>query len=235
MSMTLLKTFNGGMFFAVKHIVILILALCNAGCSYQKRNAVNAAVDSAAMRREADSLFVTVEELARMTPEVKERIKAGIILSKYVSLNGDTYSLDISKEEAGRLGVKENVYDEICKDIENTNDTIRKLKAEGKDIGLVDVRKEAEKADCILRERQSMHGKETAEQVFKRLNEFFTDKRNEPLIDSLRFYSISLNSQAGLVTVGLEDCSTKNITRFKTRVMDSPSICFKKEEPAVFD
>lgn len=131
------------------------LPLCT-GCSFQNKST---STDSIAMQREADSLFITVEELKRMTPEVKEKRKAAIILSRYISRKGDTYSLDISKEDALRLGVKEQIYDEIRRDVENTNSTIRQLMADGTDMALTDIRMEAERADSILRTKQIRRSK----------------------------------------------------------------------------
>lgn len=98
-------------------------------------------------KEEADKLFLTVKQLKSMPSDAKEKRKAGLILSKYTTLKDYEYSLDISKEEALKLGVSENLYYEILNDLEKTNKTIRELREKGVEVEMTDIKAEAGKAE----------------------------------------------------------------------------------------
>lgn len=109
-------------------------------------------------KEEAKKLFMTVQELKSMPSDVKEKRKAGLILSKYTTLKNYTYSLDISKEEALKLDVSEKLYDEISEDLRKTNETIRKFREQGVDVKITDVKVEAEKAEKSMNNSETRSG-----------------------------------------------------------------------------
>lgn len=109
-------------------------------------------------KEEAKKLFMTVQELKSMPSDVKEKRKAGLILSKYTTLRNYTYSLDISKEEALKLGVSEKLYDEISEDLRKTNETIREFREQGVDVKMTDVKAEAEKAEKSMNNAETRSG-----------------------------------------------------------------------------
>ena len=65
------------------------------------------------------------EQPARMCKSKKE---AYPILIQYLELQGNTYVLNINKENAYREGVPTIFYDSIKIEVQNTNDVIQKLK-----------------------------------------------------------------------------------------------------------
>lgn len=93
---------------------------------------------------EANALAVPVEDLDEIPQNVKEKRAAAVILSNYVSLNDSTYSLDISAEEAKKLGITEDLYYEIVNDLEKSNEAIKEATKNGEKLILPNVKKEAE-------------------------------------------------------------------------------------------
>lgn len=93
---------------------------------------------------EAKALAVPIEDLDNIPQNIKGKRAAAVILSKYISLNDSIYSLDISVEEAKKLGVTENFYYEIVNDLEKSNEAIKEATKNGEKLILPDVKKEAE-------------------------------------------------------------------------------------------
>ena len=71
-------------------------------------------------------LGMTPEEAKHFTTEMKEHREASIILSEFVTLKGNQYILNISKEEAKKKGITEELYEKVVKDLENSNQAITK-------------------------------------------------------------------------------------------------------------
>lgn len=94
-------------------------------------------------QEEAIKLATTVNELRILKPEVKAQRKAAILLSEYVSLNGDEYSLDISLEEAKSLGISADMYNKIVSDLEVSNTAIKNAIKNGNQVELIDIKKAA--------------------------------------------------------------------------------------------
>lgn len=69
-----------------------------------------------------------------------------MLLIPYVKLSGDKYVLDISEEEAVKLGVTANAYRYQSEMIEIANAMIEQIKANGDSIDLIDVASEFEAA-----------------------------------------------------------------------------------------
>lgn len=74
---------------------------------------------------EANSLYLPVEELGSFTEEMKARRRANIILMEYLVPRDSFYAIDISEDEAAKLGVAPEYYRAALKDIERA-DSARK-------------------------------------------------------------------------------------------------------------
>ena len=88
----------------------------------------------------ADSL---IEESIKDLPEEKQdeirlRRKAALALLPYLKLDGRQYRLDISGDEAGKLGVPEWLYESVKNEVAETNKTIAQMAAEGVELDLPD-------------------------------------------------------------------------------------------------
>ena len=94
---------------------------------------------------EAKALAVSIEELRKMPKETRAKRTAAIILADYVSLKDSTYHLNISKEEAKKLGIDGDLYDNVAANLEESNKAIRKALKEGYKLALPDIKKEADK------------------------------------------------------------------------------------------
>lgn len=94
---------------------------------------------------EAKALAVSIEELRQMPKETRAKRAAATILADYVSLKDSTYHLNISKEEAKKLGIDGDLYDNVAANLEESNKAIRKALKEGYKLALPDIKKEADK------------------------------------------------------------------------------------------
>ncbi|MCH5246345.1 MAG: hypothetical protein J1E84_07765, partial [Muribaculaceae bacterium] len=70
---------------------------------------------------------------------VQRKRNASIILSEFVKLENNQYRLELSKDEAEKLGVSPELYDEIVEDISNTNSWILKSLEKGDSIEIPDI------------------------------------------------------------------------------------------------
>lgn len=70
---------------------------------------------------------------------VLRKRKASMVLSEFVKLENNQYRLEISKNEAGQLGVSPELYDEIMADLSNTNLWILKALENGDTIEIPDI------------------------------------------------------------------------------------------------
>ena len=113
-------------------------SICTDGNNIRKRTYTSET-------EEAKALAVSIEELRQMPKETRAKRAAAIILADYVSLKDCTYHLNISKEEAKKLGIDGDLYDNVAANLEESNKAIRKALKEGYKLALPDIKKEADK------------------------------------------------------------------------------------------
>ena len=113
-------------------------SICTDGNNIRKRTYTSET-------EEAKALAVSIEELRQMPKETRAKRAAAIILADYVSLKDSTYHLNISKEEAKKLGIDGDLYDNVAANLEESNKAIRKALKEGYKLALPDIKKEADK------------------------------------------------------------------------------------------
>lgn len=65
------------------------------------------------------------------TPENRDKIEANEKLLPYLVIEGNQFRLDISEEDAKKLGVSSKHYREAIKSIDSTNQAIREDEAQG--------------------------------------------------------------------------------------------------------
>lgn len=95
------------------------------------------------LEEEAAALGVPVSELKNIPQDVKVLRAAAIILAEYVVLKDSAYSLNISKEDAGKLGIDADIYDHILSDLDVSNKIIQEANKNGTEIDLRDIQKDA--------------------------------------------------------------------------------------------
>lgn len=94
---------------------------------------------------EAKALALPVDEVNRMPKKIKDKRAAAVILSNYVSIKDSLYSLDISKDDAKKIGIDEDLYMAILQDLISSNKAIINARKNGEKIILPDIKKEFEK------------------------------------------------------------------------------------------
>ena len=80
----------------------------------------------------------TSEDNGTPDPESERRTRDHLTLVKYLKLVDEQYVLDISEEDAVKLGVSKESYKAACEDIVRENANIRKAKEEGRSYSLED-------------------------------------------------------------------------------------------------
>lgn len=88
---------------------------------------------------EAKELMLTVPDLRQLSPEVRAKRKASIILSEYIELADNQYKVAISEAEAGKLGVTPDLYKATVAEVEATNKMVAQMMKEGQKIDLPDI------------------------------------------------------------------------------------------------
>ena len=94
---------------------------------------------------EAKALALPISELNSIPPSVKRERAAAITLADFVTLQGTSYFLNISKEDAKKIGIEYDLYDKVKKSLALSNDAIKKAIKKGEKLQLPDIKKEAEK------------------------------------------------------------------------------------------
>ena len=89
--------------------------------------------------QQAKDLAIPVSELNSLPEDVKQKRVAAIILSDYIVLEKNQYKLDVSEQEAQKLGVTSYLYGIIRNDILSTNAAIRETLEKGDSVELCDV------------------------------------------------------------------------------------------------
>lgn len=91
-------------------VFTLVVASCLISCSNDDQkiqegdNSVNIKSYSSQIE-EAKALALPVDEINSIPNNIKDKRAAAVILSNYVSIKDSLYSLDISKEEAQKIGI----------------------------------------------------------------------------------------------------------------------------------
>lgn len=101
------------------------------------------------VHEEAVALALPDSEVATFPEKYKAQRAASVILIDYIEQKDSTYYLTISREDAKKLGVDGDLYDNIKKSLDNTNNGIKELNKKGEKIELLDVEKVKEDARRI--------------------------------------------------------------------------------------
>lgn len=123
---------------------ILIFASCDSGV----KNSVKTRKYKS-LHEEAVALALPDSEVATFPEKYKAQRAASVILIDYIEQKDSTYYLTISREDAKKLGVDGDLYDNIKKSLDNTNNGIKELNKKGEKIELLDVEKVKEDARRI--------------------------------------------------------------------------------------
>ena len=83
---------------------------------------------------EAKALLLSVEELRQMPKEIRIKRAAALALKNYAFYKDSVFYLNISKEDAKKLGVDEDLYEEIIEGIKDTNKQIKECNAKGEKV-----------------------------------------------------------------------------------------------------
>ena len=101
------------------------------------------------LHEEAVALALPDSEVATFPEKYKAQRAASVILTEYVEQKDSSFYLTISREDAKELGVDGDLYDNVVKDLDNTNNAIKELNKKGEKIELLDVEKVKEDARRI--------------------------------------------------------------------------------------
>ena len=83
-----------------------------------------------------------IEQINSIPNNIKDKRAAAVILSNYVSIKDSLYSLEISKEEARKIGIDADLYISILEDLNNSNRAIKEARLQGKKKSLPNVKEE---------------------------------------------------------------------------------------------
>ena len=134
----------------MRFFLLIVLAVSSAvfaftSCSKSSDELVNLRERAyASEEEEARALAVPVDKLNDIPKHVRDARAAAVILSSYVTLKDGIYTLDISAEEAAKLGVTEDLYNQLKKDMDKSNEAIKKAIKNGEKLNLPDIKKQAE-------------------------------------------------------------------------------------------
>ena len=131
-------------------VVTFIIASCLISCANDDTNIQenNKSVKTKAYSsqvEEAKALALPVDEINNIPKSIKDKRAAVVILSNYVSIKDSLYSIDISKEDAQKLGVDADLYTSILQDLELSNKIIKEARQKGEKLVLPDIKEEAKK------------------------------------------------------------------------------------------
>lgn len=92
------------------------------------------------LQAEADSLYLPLEQVKRLTPKAKQERRYSLILAEHTYLNDNNYYIDITEEEASNLGIPSYYYIETINHLNIINDQIKQSIKKGARINLIDIR-----------------------------------------------------------------------------------------------
>lgn len=138
-----------------KILLLMLLGLFVACQQEQKQEVVNASIEKA-QAMQAEALGLTIDEFKEMPDAVKAKRKMGLLLLPYLQLDSvnNIYILNISKEEALKLGVTEKEYEERMKEVAATNETIRSLMLKGDTVRLINPEKVLQEQNKVVDKRE---------------------------------------------------------------------------------
>lgn len=115
--------------------VFIASSCAKSDTPFQPNNSVRNRV-YASEEEEAKALLLSVEELRQMPKEIRYKRAAALTLKDYFAYKDSAFCLNIDKEEANALGVDEELYNVILKDLNETNHLIKIYNAKGEKIGI---------------------------------------------------------------------------------------------------
>ena len=151
-------------------VFTLVVASCLISCSNDNQkiqegdNSVNIKSYSSQIE-EAKALALPVDEINSIPNNIKDKRAAAVILSNYVSIKDSLYSLDISKEEAQKIGIDADLYISILEDLNNSNRAIKEARLQGKKISLPNVKEEYKEYRQSLQVQQALRVQEITEET----------------------------------------------------------------------
>ena len=113
---------------------ILIFASCDSGV----KNSVKTRKYKS-LHEEAVALALPDSEVATFPEKYKAQRAAAVILTEYIEQKDSSFYLTISRENAKKLGVDGDLYDNVVKDLDNTNNAIKEMNKKGQKIDLPDL------------------------------------------------------------------------------------------------
>ena len=119
--------------------IVVGVSICAVLCACGGNNSVN---DNSIETIEAD--MNTPEADCNLDPKVEMRKRDNLILAKYLKNAGDSILLDISEEDAVKLGVSRESYQAGLEDVIRENANLREAKKNCTQITLPDFQKAAE-------------------------------------------------------------------------------------------
>ena len=150
-----------------KECCLLIMTFVLGLLSCSQDDSINEYDSNSMIKNETEAyqMGITVEEFEKIPIPIREKRKAAMLLSEYVSLSGTIYSLDINKDDAIKIGVDTLLYEDILKDIEETNQIVNQSLQEGVDVELADVKNEYRKyKESLAISKQMRSGNNGADQ-----------------------------------------------------------------------
>jgi len=129
---------NKKMMYCLALLAITIFCSCSQDENTFETNKseTRAIIVSPNEEKEAEELAVSVDELKKMSSEVKSERAANLILSKFLTFCNNQYSLNITKEEALSKGVSSDLYEKAVADLKKSNELILKAIKDGSKIDL---------------------------------------------------------------------------------------------------
>lgn len=124
-------------------ITNLFLALAACGAMYSCSSSES--TDRNSMEALEQEINTPVETVA-VDPQVALRNSDNLKLAKYLRLVDNQYVLDITLEEALKLGISKESYEAGCEDIKRENAIIRETMEKGEKITIIDPQEAYEQA-----------------------------------------------------------------------------------------
>ena len=123
--------------------IITLFALCFCACN-PENSLINEPEglqpDISNLQIEADSLYLPVSLIQNMTTEAKQRWRSSLIISEHTYIKDNQYYIDLSENDANKLGVPSSYYHYRMRHQDSINNEINKIISDGKTIELVDLK-----------------------------------------------------------------------------------------------
>lgn len=123
--------------------IITLFAVCFCACN-PENSLINEPEglqpDISNLQIEADSLYLPVSLIQNMTTEAKQRWRSSLIISEHTYIKDNQYYIDLSENDANKLGVPSSYYHYRMRHQDSINNEINKIISDGKTIELVDLK-----------------------------------------------------------------------------------------------